>query len=306
MKRVITITYNDFGISWGPAIHFLELWNNFAKNNPEITVIGISPSWTKRKCILNPLFNHHSIEILDVKGIRQVIYDFRVFLYILRYTLNDDQVNEVVNEVVKLAEAVEDILAKVLAAVAETEEKAKGQKGLKMRLNELRGTNKKVANHAKWARHFATQAQRLVGKKKRKTQNNENALATVKQKIKIFLWMTVSDEDYTADQWAYNNLIKTKEQFTAQMKVYEDASIDKDLYNQWIKTKAGKEFICKKKKQKKGSDPDSDDDVDENKFVVLKAQRDQQVMEMAKKLRAAQQKQERDDRRNRKQFENKT
>ena len=85
MKRVITITYNDLGISWGPAIHFLELWNNFAKNNPEITVIGISPSWTKRKCILNPLFNHHSIKILDVKGIRQVIYDFRVFLYILRY-----------------------------------------------------------------------------------------------------------------------------------------------------------------------------------------------------------------------------
>jgi len=91
MKRVITITYNDLGISWGPAIHFLELWNNFAKNNPDITVIGISPSWTKRKCILNPLFNHHSIKILDVKGIRQVIYDFRVFLYILRYyTLNDD------------------------------------------------------------------------------------------------------------------------------------------------------------------------------------------------------------------------
>jgi len=90
MKRVITITYNDLGISWGPAIHFLELWNNFAKNNPDITVIGISPSWTKRKCILNPLFNHHSIKILDVKGIRQIIYDFRVFLYILRYTLNDD------------------------------------------------------------------------------------------------------------------------------------------------------------------------------------------------------------------------
>ena len=90
MKRVITITYNDLGISWGPAIHFLELWNNFARINQDITVVGISPSWTKRKCILNPLFRHHSIEILDVKGVRQIIYDFRVFLYILRYTLNDD------------------------------------------------------------------------------------------------------------------------------------------------------------------------------------------------------------------------
>jgi len=90
MKRVITITYNDLGISWGPAIHFLELWNNFARINQDITVIGISPSWTKRKCILNPLFKHRSIEILDIKGVRQIIYDFRVFLYILRYTLNDD------------------------------------------------------------------------------------------------------------------------------------------------------------------------------------------------------------------------
>jgi len=84
-NRILTITYNDQNISWGPAVHFLELWNNYQKNFPEITVDGIAPNWIKNgTLILEPLFRLNQIKVPNISLLRQVVYDINIAYQIVR------------------------------------------------------------------------------------------------------------------------------------------------------------------------------------------------------------------------------
>lgn len=73
--KITTITYNDPGISWGPAIHFLELWNSAAQRHPDVEVTGCCPTWTGREPILPLRFALERIPVPDVPTYRQIVYD---------------------------------------------------------------------------------------------------------------------------------------------------------------------------------------------------------------------------------------
>lgn len=80
--KILTITSNDLGISWGPAIHYLELWNEVAEHS-NFEISGIAPSWTLKESIIKTNFNLKYFTIPDLKGFRQLVYDFKVFQYLL-------------------------------------------------------------------------------------------------------------------------------------------------------------------------------------------------------------------------------
>ena len=77
--NVLTITSNDLGISWGPAIHFLELWNEISRlNEYDFHVEGVAPSWTGSPLIQKNLFPLQIIKVPNIKLFRQIFYDFFV------------------------------------------------------------------------------------------------------------------------------------------------------------------------------------------------------------------------------------
>jgi glycosyltransferase involved in cell wall biosynthesis len=76
--KILTITSNDIGISYGPAIHYLELWNEVAVLDPALEIVGIAPSWTGKKPIAEPKFRLHSISVPALGLLRQLVYDFFV------------------------------------------------------------------------------------------------------------------------------------------------------------------------------------------------------------------------------------
>jgi hypothetical protein len=82
---------------------------------------------------------------------------------------------------------------------------------------------------------------------------------TLKQKIGVFMWMTRSDTILTADEFAFESLLKSKDQFVKQMGMFENASIDKGLYDKWDKVKTGQESLC-------GAGKDDDDDEEMETF----------------------------------------
>lgn len=89
MTRVLTITCNDPGLSWGPAVHFLELWNNIASDT-EIDVDGVAPSWTRLPAIIRPVFNLRLCRVPDLPWIRQLLFDlFAALLILARYRRYD-------------------------------------------------------------------------------------------------------------------------------------------------------------------------------------------------------------------------
>jgi glycosyltransferase involved in cell wall biosynthesis len=73
--RILTITFNDLGISWGPAIHFLELWNNVSSLTRGVLVEGIAPSWTGAEPIIEPAFRLRTAWVPNVRSWRQVYFD---------------------------------------------------------------------------------------------------------------------------------------------------------------------------------------------------------------------------------------
>ncbi len=88
--KVITITSNDLGISWGPAIHYLELWNSVAAGATGIGIAGVAPSWTTKAPIISPAFALRQIRVPNVRMLRQVIYDaFLAFAVIARSRAED-------------------------------------------------------------------------------------------------------------------------------------------------------------------------------------------------------------------------
>lgn len=80
--KILTLTSNDLGISYGPSIHFLELWNAIRMRFPRIKVIGIYPSWTGKPPIIDPDFECMPV-LVKGKGIRQVLWDFRSAMAVL-------------------------------------------------------------------------------------------------------------------------------------------------------------------------------------------------------------------------------
>ena len=88
--KVITITSNDLGMSWGPAIHYLELWNGVAAGAPGIGISGVAPSWTTKAPIVSPAFALRLIRVPNVPTLRQIIYDaFVAFAVIARSRAED-------------------------------------------------------------------------------------------------------------------------------------------------------------------------------------------------------------------------
>ncbi|TEA78619.1 glycosyltransferase [Allopusillimonas ginsengisoli] len=84
MKRILTITSNDLGISWGPAIHYLELWNEFCEISPH-AVTGCAPSWTKTKPIIHNKFQLRTLSVLNIPSVRQMIFDARMAVHLLAH-----------------------------------------------------------------------------------------------------------------------------------------------------------------------------------------------------------------------------
>lgn len=90
--RILTITSNDLGISWGPAIHFLELWNAFCELRPEAQVTGCAPSWTRRGPIVPTRFALRRWNVINVPSVRQMVFDARMALYLARHGRRHDVV----------------------------------------------------------------------------------------------------------------------------------------------------------------------------------------------------------------------
>ena len=46
MHKIHTLTFNDINISYGPNIHFIELWNTFTTiSQNEFKVTGLCGNW---------------------------------------------------------------------------------------------------------------------------------------------------------------------------------------------------------------------------------------------------------------------
>lgn len=82
IKTVLTLTSNDQGVSWGPAIHYLELWNEVS-NSGLFVVKGHAPSWTRKKPIIDQTFNLRRWHVPNVRGLRQVFWDIHSFFIIM-------------------------------------------------------------------------------------------------------------------------------------------------------------------------------------------------------------------------------
>jgi glycosyltransferase involved in cell wall biosynthesis len=82
--NITTITYNDPGISWGPAVHFLELWNECASADDALEIVGYAPSWSGKDPIIKPAFDLRLRRVPSIGGLRQVIWDFIVATIILK------------------------------------------------------------------------------------------------------------------------------------------------------------------------------------------------------------------------------
>ena len=92
MTRILTVTSNDLGISWGPAIHYLELWNEFCEISRRCAVTGCAPSWTGEKPIIQNRFRLRTLEVLDMPSIRQLIFDLRMAVHLLVHRSSYDLV----------------------------------------------------------------------------------------------------------------------------------------------------------------------------------------------------------------------
>ena len=83
-EKDYNITYNDPGISYGPAVHFLELWNNYHKLYKNcIAIKGFYPKLDYKNPILNPVFDLKLIKVPNISLLRQLIYDLYVCFIII-------------------------------------------------------------------------------------------------------------------------------------------------------------------------------------------------------------------------------
>ena len=78
--KIVTVTYNDLGISWGPAVHYLELWNECRIYDGTLEIEGWAPSWTSKTPIVEPQFPLKITKIPKIPLVRQIIWDLLVSL----------------------------------------------------------------------------------------------------------------------------------------------------------------------------------------------------------------------------------
>ncbi len=83
IRKILTISPNDQGISWGPAIHYLELWNALRQARPAWEIEGLAPDWTGKEPILTPVFALRRLKVADLPLLRSVFFDLRAALAIL-------------------------------------------------------------------------------------------------------------------------------------------------------------------------------------------------------------------------------
>ncbi|WP_114390300.1 glycosyltransferase [Notoacmeibacter marinus] len=71
---ILTMTSNDVGINYGPAVHYLELWNEVADLDPGLHIRGMAPSWSGAGPIIQPNFSLRNFRVYIPK-IRQLLWD---------------------------------------------------------------------------------------------------------------------------------------------------------------------------------------------------------------------------------------
>jgi glycosyltransferase involved in cell wall biosynthesis len=86
MKRILTVSSNDQGISWGPAVHFLELWNAFSgRFGGQYRILGLVPSWTGLPTIKPPVFKLRRVQVPNIGMLRQAVFDLAAAIWIVLY-----------------------------------------------------------------------------------------------------------------------------------------------------------------------------------------------------------------------------
>lgn len=84
-QKLNTYTFNDVGISYGPSVHFLELWNSFQNlYSEQYTVKGFYPSWTQKSIITPTSFEVKKINVPNIPLFRQLITDIFFAYYLIQ------------------------------------------------------------------------------------------------------------------------------------------------------------------------------------------------------------------------------
>ncbi|MFO1496839.1 MAG: glycosyltransferase family 4 protein [Verrucomicrobiota bacterium] len=73
--KLLTITYSDLGLAWGPAVHYLELWNSVAVQDSSVEIEGWCCSWTGKPPLMPPRFQLHTLRLPPFLRARQLWAD---------------------------------------------------------------------------------------------------------------------------------------------------------------------------------------------------------------------------------------
>lgn len=81
---ILTISPNDLSKSWGPAIHFLELWNGISYLKPDWRILGVAPCPVQSPPSIPPQFELVRLRVPNVRLLRPLISDLRIALSVIR------------------------------------------------------------------------------------------------------------------------------------------------------------------------------------------------------------------------------
>jgi hypothetical protein len=88
-RKIVTITFNDLSISWGPAVHYLELWDSFYNLfNNQYEIIGYAPYWENNSTIIPVKFNLNKIKVPNIPLVRQLYFDFILAFTLIKHRLD--------------------------------------------------------------------------------------------------------------------------------------------------------------------------------------------------------------------------
>lgn len=74
MLHILSLTSNDLGTSYGPAVHYLELWNAVSELGHNVSIEGIAPSWSGLPPIVEPAFALRQYPVA-IPRVRQAVWD---------------------------------------------------------------------------------------------------------------------------------------------------------------------------------------------------------------------------------------
>jgi|694.fasta_scaffold17392_9 glycosyltransferase involved in cell wall biosynthesis len=85
-RKIVTITFNDLSISWGPAVHYLELWDSFYNLfNDQYEIIGYAPYWENNSTIIPVKFKLNKIKVPNIPLVRQLYFDFILAFRLIKH-----------------------------------------------------------------------------------------------------------------------------------------------------------------------------------------------------------------------------